>query len=62
MWELFGLVVAVAIVVYILGLLPIPAPFNQIIMVVGILVVIVAALQFLFGVNLFGTMSGGRLR
>ena len=56
MWELLGLVVAVALVVWLLSLLPIPAPFNQIILVVAILIVVVACLHFIFGVDILGRM------
>ncbi len=52
MISLFGLVVFVALIVWVLSLLPIPAPFNQIILVVGILIVVMAFLQFAFNVDL----------
>lgn len=58
MFDLLLLIVAVGLVVYLLSLLPIPAPFNQIILVVGILIVVVACLQFLFGINVVGHLRG----
>lgn len=52
-------VVAVGLVVWLLSLLPIPAPFNRIVTVVGVVIVVVACLQVLFGVNLLGHLKVG---
>lgn len=54
--NLLALVVLVALVVFFLRMLPLPAPFDQIVLVIGILIVVVACLQMLFGVDLLGHM------
>lgn len=51
-------VVVVGVIVWLLSLIPIPAPFNQIVLVIGVLIVVVACLQFLFGINLFSHSQG----
>ena len=56
--DLLLFVAAVALIVWLLSLLPIPAPFNQIILVIGVIIVVVACLQLLFGVNLLGHLKG----
>jgi hypothetical protein len=56
-FDLLLLVAAVGLVVWALSLLPIPAPFMQIITVIGVIICIVALLQFVFGVNLGGHFS-----
>ena len=56
--SLLLLVAAVALVVWLLGLLPLPAPFQQIILVIGIVIVVIACLQTLFGVDLLGHTRG----
>jgi hypothetical protein len=60
MLSLLLLAVVVGLIVWLLSLLPIPAPFQTVILVIGILIVVVAALQALFGVNLIGEMKGLR--
>jgi len=57
MLSLLLFVVAVGLIVWLVSLLPIPAPFNQVVMVIGIIIVVIACLQFLFGVDL---LSHGR--
>jgi len=52
--DLIVLVAVVGLLVWVFSLLPIPAPFQQIIMVIGVIVVVVALLQVLFGVDLGG--------
>lgn len=52
--DLLLLVAAVAIVVWLLGLLPLPAPFQQIITTLGVIIVVIAVLQTLLGVDLVG--------
>ncbi len=59
MLSLLIFVVVVGLIVYVLSLLPIPAPFNQIIMVIGIVIVVIACLQVLFGVDLQTHMRNG---
>lgn len=54
LFDLLLFVVAVGLIVWVLSLLPIPAPFNQIILVIGVIVVVIALLQALFGVDLGG--------
>jgi len=54
MLSLLIFVVVVGLVVWLVTLLPIPAPFNQIVQVIGIIVVVIACLQFLFGIDLLG--------
>ena len=58
MLGLLILAVVVGLIVWLLSLLPIPAPFGTIILVVGILIVVIAALQVLFGVDLAGSLRG----
>ena len=56
--DLIIFVAVVALVVWALGLLPLPAPFQQIILVIAIIACVVALLQFVFGINVsshFGT-------
>ena len=60
MLSLLLLVVVVGLIVWLLSLLPIPAPFQTVILVIGILIVVVAVLQQLFGINLVGEMKGLR--
>jgi uncharacterized protein (DUF697 family) len=55
---LLVLCVIVGLVVWLLSLLPIPAPFSTIILVVGILIVVVAVLQTLFGFDLLESSRG----
>ena len=52
------LAAVVGLVVWLLSLLPIPAPFQQVILVIGILIVVVAALNVLFGISLIGSLHG----
>jgi len=52
MLSLLIFVIVVGLLVWLVSLLPIPAPFNQIVMVLGIIIVVVACLQFLFGIDL----------
>ena len=58
MLSLLIFVVVVGLLVWLVSLLPIPAPFNQIVLVLGIIIVVIACLQFLFGVNLLGQLRG----
>lgn len=51
-------VAAVALVVWLLSLLPLPAPFQQIILVIGIVCCVLACLQLLFGLDLVGHFRG----
>jgi hypothetical protein len=53
MLSLLIFVIVVGLLVWLVSLLPIPAPFNQIVLVLGIIIVVVACLQFLFGVDLW---------
>ncbi len=57
LFDLLLFVVAVALVVWLLSLLPIPAPFNQIIVVIGVIAVVIACLQALFGIDVFGHLG-----
>ena len=54
--NLLILVVVVGLVIWLVGLLPLPAPFQQVIMVIGIIIVVIACLQTLFGIDLVGHM------
>ena len=56
-FDLILFVAAVALVVWALSLLPLPAPFQQIILVIGIVVCVLALLQFVFGLNMGGHFS-----
>jgi hypothetical protein len=58
MLNLLIFVVVVGLLVWLVSLLPIPAPFNQIVMVLGIIIVVIACLQFLFGIDLLGHIRG----
>jgi uncharacterized protein (DUF697 family) len=58
MISLLVLCVVVGLIVWLLSLLPIPAPFSTIILVVGILIVVVAVLQTLFGFDLLNSTQG----
>ena len=58
MLSLLLLAVVVGLIVWLLSLLPIPSPFQTVILVIGILIVVVAALQTLFGVDLVGSLRG----
>jgi hypothetical protein len=49
------LIITIAIIgllVWVFSLLPLPAPFQQVIMVVAIIAVVVILLQFVFGLNI----------
>ncbi len=59
MLSLLVFVVVVGLVVWVLSLLPIPAPFNQIVLVIGIIIVVIACLQVLFGIDIQGSMRNG---
>ena len=59
--DLILLVAVVGLIVWVFSLLPIPAPFQQIILVIGVIVCVFALLQFAFGVNL-GSHFGTRWR
>lgn len=52
--DLLIFVDVVGLIVWVFTLLPIPAPFNQIILVIGVIVVVIALLQTLFGIDLSG--------
>lgn len=52
--DLIILVAVVGLLVWVFSLLPIPAPFQQIILVIGVIIVVIALLQALFGVDLGG--------
>ena len=52
--NLLILVVVVGLVIWLVGLLPLPAPFQQIVLVIGVIVVVIACLQTLFGIDLLG--------
>lgn len=56
-FDLIIFVVVVALIVWALSLLPLPAPFQQIILVIGIVACVLALLQFAFGMNLGGHFS-----
>lgn len=56
--NLMFFVVAVALIVWLLSLLPLPGPFQQVILVIGIVCVVLACLQLLFGVDLLGHFRG----
>ena len=48
------LIITVAIIgllVWVFSLLPLPAPFQQIIMAIAVIAVVIILLQFLFGLN-----------
>ena len=51
-FDLIILVAVVGLLVWVFSLLPIPAPFQQIILVIGVIIVVIALLQALFGVDL----------
>ena len=55
--DLIIFVAVVGLLVWIFGLLPIPAPFHQIILVIGVVACVLALLDFAFGVNLGGHFS-----
>jgi hypothetical protein len=50
--DLIIFVAVVGLIVWVFSLLPIPAPFQQIILVIGIIACVLALLQFVFGLNL----------
>lgn len=52
--DLLVLVVVVGLVVWALSLLPLPAPFQQVILVIGIIIVLIALLQVLLGIDVTG--------
>ncbi len=54
--NLIILIVVIALVVWLLGLLPLPAPFQQVIMVLAIIIVVFACLQVLFGIDILSHM------
>jgi len=56
MLSLLLLVVAVAFFVWLLGLITFLQPFKQILFAIGILIIVVAVLQQLFGVDVLGAM------
>ena len=56
--DLLIFVAVVGLLVWVFSLLPIAAPFQQIILVIGVIVVVIALLQAVFGVNLFGHFGG----
>ena len=56
--DLIVLVAVVGLLVWVFSLLPIPASFQQIILVIGVIVVVIALLQVVFGVNLGGHFQG----
>lgn len=58
--SLLILAVVVGLVIWLLSLLPIPAPFQQIILVIGILIVVVAVISTLFGIDLVGHLRSLR--
>ncbi len=49
-------IVVVGLLVYVLSLLPIPEPFAKIVQILAVVIVVVACLQVLFGVNLLGSL------
>jgi hypothetical protein len=55
--DLIIFVAIVGLIVWAFSLLPLPAPFQQIILVVGVIACVLALLQFAFGVNLGGHFS-----
>lgn len=59
MLDLLLLVAAIGLVVWLLSLLPIPAPFNQIVTVIAIIIVVLACLQFLFNIDLLTHLRKG---
>jgi hypothetical protein len=58
MIELLIFVVVIGVLVWLISLIPLPAPFQQIVLVIGIIVCVIACLQFLFGLNVFGHFQG----
>jgi hypothetical protein len=52
MLSLLIFVVVVGLLIWLCSLLPLPAPFQQVILVIGIIVVVIACLQFLFGIDI----------
>jgi hypothetical protein len=58
MLDLILVVAAVGLLIWVFSLLPIPAPFQKVILVVGIIIVVVALLKFLFGIDLLAHMRG----
>lgn len=54
--DLLILVVVVAIVVWLILLIPMVAPFRNIIIGVAILILVAAALSTLFGIDILGRM------
>lgn len=52
MISLLVLVIVVGLLVWVCSLLPLPAPFQQVILVIGIIIVVIACLQLLFGIDL----------
>lgn len=58
MLELFFLIVAIALAVWLLNFLPLEAPFKQIILVVGVFFVVVACFQFLFNYDVLSHVRG----
>ena len=56
--DLILFVAVVGLLVWIFSLLPLPAPFQQIILVIGVIACVLALLQFVFGLNLGGHFAG----
>lgn len=54
--DLLILVVVVAVVVWLILLIPMVAPFRNIIIGVAILILVAAALSALFGIDILGRM------
>ena len=56
-FDLILFVAVVGLIVWVFSLLPIPAPFQQIILVIGVIACVLALLQFAFGMNIGGHFS-----
>ncbi len=55
--EILLLVAAVALVCWLLTLLPLPDPFPKIIIVVGVVICVIALLDYFLGLNLVASLK-----
>jgi hypothetical protein len=60
MISLLILVLVVGLLVWVVSLLPLPAPFQKIIVVLGVIIVVAAILSALFGIDVLGHLRSLR--
>jgi hypothetical protein len=60
MISLLILAIVVGLLVWVCSLLPLPAPFQKVILVIGVIIVVFAVLSTLFGIDVFGYMRSLR--